>query len=147
MPRAYEVAGQLIKNVADATDKLMDLQKKLKDVEEEKQVRGPSTVNNALFVGSTADLQKMLKDMNKDTKPKYLKKRKYGNSVVNIVVPQGSDFTQTFTSKESIGTARDLSGYSVSAVLRKLKKPATSSTAFSAGITSATDGTVTITMV
>ena len=35
MPRAYEVAGQLIKNVADATDKLMDLQKKLKDVEEE----------------------------------------------------------------------------------------------------------------
>ena len=62
MPRAYEVAGQLIKNVADATDKLMDLQKKLKDVEEDKQVRGPSTVNNALFVGSTAELAKMLKD-------------------------------------------------------------------------------------
>ena len=61
MPRAYEVAGQLIKNVADATDKLMDLQKKLKDVEEEKQSKGPSTVNNALFVGSTADLAKMLK--------------------------------------------------------------------------------------
>ena len=61
MPRAYEVAGQLIKNVADATDKLMDLQKKLKDVEEEKQ-KGPSTVNNALFVGSTADLAKMLKN-------------------------------------------------------------------------------------
>ena len=61
MPRAYEVAGQLIKNVADATDKLMDLQKKLKDVEEEKK-KGPSTVNNALFVGSTADLAKMLKD-------------------------------------------------------------------------------------
>jgi len=60
MPRAYEVAGQLIKNVADATDKLLDLQKKLKDVEEEKQ-KGPSTVNNALFVGSTADLAKMLK--------------------------------------------------------------------------------------
>ena len=60
-PRAYEVAGQLIKNVADATDKLMDLQKKLKDVEEEKQSRGPSTVNNALFVGSTAELAKMLK--------------------------------------------------------------------------------------
>ena len=50
MPRAYEVAGQLIKNVADATDKLLDLQKKLKDSEEEKQVKGPSTVNNALFV-------------------------------------------------------------------------------------------------
>ena len=61
MPRAYEVAGQLIKNVSDATDKLMDLQKKLKDVNEEKEQKGPTTVNNALFVGSTADLQKMLK--------------------------------------------------------------------------------------
>ena len=61
MPRAYEVAGQLIKSVSDATDKLMDLQKKLKDVEEEKQSKGPSTVNNALFVGSTAELQKLLK--------------------------------------------------------------------------------------
>ena len=61
MPRAYEVAGQLIKNVADATDKLMELQKKLKEVEEEKQTKGPSTVNNALFVGSTADLAKLLK--------------------------------------------------------------------------------------
>jgi hypothetical protein len=61
MPRAYEVAGQLIKNVADATDKLMELQKKLKDVEEEKVSRGPTTVNNALFVGSTADLAKFLK--------------------------------------------------------------------------------------
>ena len=66
MPRAYEVAGQLIKSVSDATDKLMDLQKKLKDVEEDKQVRGPSTVNNALFVGSTAELAKMLKDGLKD---------------------------------------------------------------------------------
>ena len=62
MPRAYEVAGQLIKNVADATDKLLDLQKKLKDVEAEEKDKGPSTVNNALFVGSTADLAKMLKD-------------------------------------------------------------------------------------
>ena len=61
MRRAYEVAGQLIKNVAYETDKLMDLQKKIKDVEEEKK-KGPSTVNNALFVGSTADLAKMLKD-------------------------------------------------------------------------------------
>ena len=68
MPRAYEVAGQLIKNVADATDKLLDLQKKLKDVNKEEEVKGPSTVNNALFVGSTADLQKMLKNM--DTKDK-----------------------------------------------------------------------------
>ena len=64
MPRAYEVAGQLIKSVSDATDKLMDLQKKLKDVEEEKQTKGPSTVNNSLFVGSTAELAKMLKSVN-----------------------------------------------------------------------------------
>ena len=60
MPRAYEVAGQLIKNVADATDKLMELQKKLKDVEEE-SVKGPTNVTNALFVGSTAELSKLLK--------------------------------------------------------------------------------------
>ena len=62
MPRAYEVAGQLIKSVSDATDKLMDLQKKLKDVEEESPQKGPSTVNNALFVGSTAELAKLLKN-------------------------------------------------------------------------------------
>ena len=61
MPRAYEVAGQLIKSVSDATDKLMDLQKKLKDVEEDTKVKGPSTVNNALFVGSTSELAKLLK--------------------------------------------------------------------------------------
>ena len=58
--RAYEVAGQLIKSVADATDKLLDLQKKLKDVEEESQ-SSPTNVTNALFVGSTADLAKLLK--------------------------------------------------------------------------------------
>jgi len=66
MPRAYEVAGQLIKNVSDATDKLMDLQKKLKDINKEEEKKGPTTVNNALFVGSTADLQKMLKNVSKD---------------------------------------------------------------------------------
>jgi uncharacterized protein YaaN involved in tellurite resistance len=66
MPRAYEVAGQLIKNVADATDKLMDLQKKLKEVEEEKQARGPTNVTNALFIGSTAELSKLLKQQPKD---------------------------------------------------------------------------------
>ena len=68
MPRAYEVAGQLIKNVADATDKLMDLQKKLKDVEEEKEAKGPTNVTNALFVGSTADLAKLLKQQKQDNK-------------------------------------------------------------------------------
>ena len=61
MPRAYEVAGQLVKSVSDATDKLMDLQKKLKEVEEEKE-RTPTNVTNALFVGSTNELSKMLKD-------------------------------------------------------------------------------------
>ena len=68
MPRAYEVAGQLIKSVSDATDKLMDLQKKLKDVEEEKVAKGPSNVTNALFVGSTADLAKLIKKENGPTK-------------------------------------------------------------------------------
>ena len=62
MPRAYEVAGQLIKSVSDATDKLMDLQKKLKDVEEDNVQKGANTVNNALFVGSTAELAKLLKN-------------------------------------------------------------------------------------
>ena len=61
MPRAYEVAGQLIKNVADATDKLIDLQKKLKDIDEQK-IKGPTNVTNALFVGSTAELSKLLKN-------------------------------------------------------------------------------------
>ena len=68
MPRAYEVAGQLIKSVSDATDKLMDLQKKLKDVEEEKVAKGPSNVTNALFVGSTADLAKLIKSENGNPK-------------------------------------------------------------------------------
>lgn len=66
MPRAYEVAGQLIKNVADATDKLMDLQKKLRDIEEEKGSKSPTNVTNALFVGSTAELAKILKNQNLD---------------------------------------------------------------------------------
>jgi len=66
MPRAYEVAGQLIKSVSDATDKLMDLQKKLKDVNEEEK-RGPKNVTNALFVGSTADLAKLIKNQNGTT--------------------------------------------------------------------------------
>lgn len=61
MPRAYEVASQLIKSVGDVTDKLMQLQSKLKEVEEDKSGRGPTTVNNALFVGSTAELAKLLK--------------------------------------------------------------------------------------
>ena len=62
-PRAYEVAGQLIKNVGDVADKLMALQKDKKSIKEE----SPKNVvtNNSLFVGSTADLQKMLKQASK----------------------------------------------------------------------------------
>ena len=60
-PRAYEVAGQIIKSVADTTDKLMELQKKVKEVDEEKG-KPTQVTNNAVFVGSTSDLSKMLKD-------------------------------------------------------------------------------------
>tara|TARA_B100001287_G_scaffold136484_1_gene114829 strand:- start:317 stop:754 length:438 start_codon:yes stop_codon:yes gene_type:complete len=66
--RAYEVAGQLIKHVADTADKLIDLQKKMKDIDEVKEKNTTNVTNNSLFVGSTADLQKMLKQMKKDTK-------------------------------------------------------------------------------
>ena len=70
-PRAYEVAGQLIKSVADTTDKLLDLQKKVKDVKEENGSTTNNVTNNALFVGSTSDLSKILKKQflnNKDKK-------------------------------------------------------------------------------
>ena len=60
-PRAYEVAGQIIKSVADTTDKLMDLQKKVKEVDEDKKQTTNTVTNNALFVGSTSDLSKMIK--------------------------------------------------------------------------------------
>jgi len=60
-PRAYEVAGQLIKNVGDVADKLIDLQKKMKELDADEKKSSPSTVNNTMFIGSTADLQKMLK--------------------------------------------------------------------------------------
>ena len=64
-PRAYEVAGQLIGQVAQTVDKLQDLQKKLKDL---KQVPNKTSANikNALFVGSTAELQKMLNRRKED---------------------------------------------------------------------------------
>lgn len=61
-PRAYEVAVAAMKHVSDMTEKLQDLHKKMKDLDEDK--KGPSKVtNNAMFVGSTAELQKMLKEM------------------------------------------------------------------------------------
>ena len=55
-PRAYEVAGQLIKSVADTTDKLADLQKKIKDLEEDGKKSTGNVTNNAVFVGSTSEL-------------------------------------------------------------------------------------------
>ena len=71
-PRAYEVAGQLIKSVADTTDKLADLQKKIKDLEEDNKKTTNNVTNNAVLVGSTSVLQKMLKqgflNNNKDSK-------------------------------------------------------------------------------
>jgi Zn-finger nucleic acid-binding protein len=60
-PRAYEVAGQLIKNVAEVTEKLGDLQEKMRKLKEVPN-NAPKSVTNALFVGSTAELQKMLKE-------------------------------------------------------------------------------------
>jgi hypothetical protein len=67
-PRAYEVAGQLIKSVSDATEKLLDLQKKIKDLEDDKKSSKNQTnvTNNALFIGSTAELSKFLKSQTKD---------------------------------------------------------------------------------
>ena len=60
-PRAYEVAGQLLKTNADNAEKLVNLQTTKKKVTE---VSGPKNVTNALFVGSTAELQKLIKDKN-----------------------------------------------------------------------------------
>ena len=60
-PRAYEVAGQLIKSVADTTDKLLDLQKKVKEVNEDDNKSNKNVTNNALFVGSTSELSKLIK--------------------------------------------------------------------------------------
>mgnify|MGYP000574609877 CR=1 FL=1 len=64
-PRAYEVAGQLIKNVAEVTEKLGDLQEKMRRLKEVPN-NAPKNVTNALFVGSTTELQKMLKDKIED---------------------------------------------------------------------------------
>lgn len=61
-PRAYEVAVNAMKQVADMTDKLVDLQKKMKDLDAENK-KVTNVTNNAMFVGSTTELQKMLKQM------------------------------------------------------------------------------------
>ena len=62
--RAYEVAGQMIKATADTTDKLIDLQQKMKELDEVPN-NGPTNVTNALFVGSTAELSKLIKAQKK----------------------------------------------------------------------------------
>lgn len=66
--RAYEVVGQLIKNTGEVAEKILSLQKILKDIEEDIPQRGPTTVNNALFVGSTAELAKLLKKQDEENK-------------------------------------------------------------------------------
>ena len=68
-PRAYEVVSQLLKNVGDTTDKLMDLQQKKKELTKDDN-KSPTTVNNSLFVGSTAELQKLLKNQSGTKKTK-----------------------------------------------------------------------------
>jgi len=64
-PRTYEVAGQLIKNVGEVTEKLLQLQEKMKKLGEETK-KAPNKVENNLFVGSTAELQKLIKKNGKD---------------------------------------------------------------------------------
>ncbi len=61
-PRAYEVAGQLIKTVTETNQQFMDLQKKVEEIKNMDKKLGNTNIENALFVGSTAELQKLLKD-------------------------------------------------------------------------------------
>lgn len=65
-PRAYEVAVNAMKQVADMSDKLIDLQHKMKNLNKEDKKSTPTTVNNTMFIGTTADLQKMIKDAAKN---------------------------------------------------------------------------------
>ena len=64
-PRAYEVAGQLIKTVTETNQQFMDLQKKVEEIKNMDKKLGNTNIENALFVGSTAELQKLLKDKKK----------------------------------------------------------------------------------
>ena len=63
-PRAFEVVGSLTKTLVDANKDLLDIQKKVKDLQKEESKDSPQNVTNALFVGSTADLQKLIKGEN-----------------------------------------------------------------------------------
>ena len=64
-PRTYEVAGQLIKTVSEVTERLADLQQKMQQLKEVPD-KGPKSVTNALFIGSTKELQSLLKDKSND---------------------------------------------------------------------------------
>lgn len=61
-PRAFEVVASLMKTLTEANKDLLEVQAKVKKLKQEETIRGPSTVTNALFVGSTTELQNMLKD-------------------------------------------------------------------------------------
>ena len=61
-PRAFEIVGQMIKTLTDSNKDLLEIQKKVKDLKREEKSKGPNNVTNALFVGNTAEFQKMLKD-------------------------------------------------------------------------------------
>jgi len=65
-PRAYEVVAQLIKNVSDANKDLIELHKKMKDITKEETARSIKTTNNAIFVGSTKELQDLVKNKTKE---------------------------------------------------------------------------------
>jgi hypothetical protein len=76
-PRAYEVVSQLIKSVSEANKELISLHKEMKEIKKD-VIRGPSTVNNSIFVGSTKDLQQLIK-----SKKKELQELDYDQEEVN----------------------------------------------------------------
>ena len=75
-PRAFEVLSGMIKNISDVNDRLMDLNKKKKDLDKKEEIQKIANTTNNLFVGSTAELQKILKNESKivnvtpESKPK-----------------------------------------------------------------------------
>ena len=87
-PRAYEVAGQLIGQVAGTVDKLQDLQKKLKDLKELPKTAN-ANIKNALFVGSTAELQKMLNKKTVETNSE--RKKENENFEGKNITPKKTD--------------------------------------------------------
>ena len=87
-PRAYEVAGQLIGQVGQTVDKLQDLQKKLKDLKELPKTAN-ANIKNALFVGSTAELQKMLNKKTVETNSE--RKKENENFEGKNITPEKTD--------------------------------------------------------